>query len=127
MAVAIAAVTMTAGGASQAATYNERTLSPAPSSRPAIREGFRPESAGFLSASTGFLVGGVNCAPGKRCPARLASTTDGGGRWRVTAIPGDTIAQAGQVLFASKQIGWVYGLGKLLATRDGGRQPSTHT
>jgi len=36
-------------------------------------------------------------------------------------VPGIELGQAWQVLFASRRIGWIYGIEQLWATRDGGR------
>ncbi len=95
--------------------------SAAMAAQPASASGFQPTSASFLSASTGRVLGGVNCLLTKPCAATLASTTDGGAHWQVAAVPGVRLDQAGQVLFASRQIGWIYGTRQLWATHDGGR------
>lgn len=85
---------------------------------PAKAPRFQPASASFLSATTGFVLGTVNCPPGHACKPWLVRTGDGGARWQVLPAPprggGDDA-----VLFASKRTGWLYGQG-LWVTTDGG-------
>ncbi len=120
----VATVAITSAGAALAATSHSVSARAASAiaGRPQTKTGgFRANSASFLSASTGYVLGGVNCKPGLSCPAKLASTTDGGVHWRLTSVRGVTLDATGQVLFVSPRIGWMYGSGELLATRDGGR------
>ncbi len=91
----------------------------------AVPAGFRPASASFVSAASGFVLGGVGCTPGKACTARLVATADGGARWHVVKAPAVRLSDlsAGgsvrSVVFASARVGWLYGPG-LWSTRDGG-------
>jgi YVTN family beta-propeller protein len=91
----------------------------------AVPTGFRPVSASFLSRASGFVLGGVGCAPGKACVARLVATTDGGARWHVVKAPAVRLSglsaggSVSGVVFASARVGWLYGPG-LWSTRDGG-------
>ena len=91
----------------------------------AVPAGFRPASASFLSPGSGFVLGGVGCAPGKACTARLVATTDGGARWHVVKAPAVRLSglTAGgsvrSVVFASARVGWLYDPA-LWSTRDGG-------
>jgi hypothetical protein len=96
-----------------------------------VPAGFQPMSASFLSASSGFVLGGVGCKYGNPvCRARLVATTDGGAHWHVVGAPdvllfygaGDLLTQASRVsgvVFANSRDGWLYGPG-LYATHDGG-------
>ncbi len=113
--VAVTTAALTGAGAALAATHH-----PA-GPRTAVARVFQANSASFLSASTGFVLGGVHCKPGHSCAAILASTTDGGTRWRLAPVHGVTLDAAGQVLFVTRRIGWIYGTSQLWATRDGGR------
>lgn len=80
--------------------------------------GFQPTSASFLSATTGFVLGTVNCPLGHSCKPWLVRTGDGGARWQVLPAP-PRAGGDGAVLFASKRTGWLYGQG-LWVTTDGG-------
>ncbi len=116
--IATAAVALGAGaGAGAALAATRHTAGP----RTEVAKGFQANSASFLSASAGFVLGGVHCRPGHSCAAILASTTDGGAHWRLAPVHGVTLDAAGQVLFATRRIGWIYGISQLWATRDGGR------
>ena len=96
-----------------------------------VPAGFQPMSGSFLSASSGFVLGGVGCTHvDQACQARLAATTDGGAHWHFVNAPdvllfygaGDLLTQASRVsgvVFDSRQDGWLYGPG-LYATHDGG-------
>jgi len=96
-----------------------------------VPAGFQPVSASFLSASSGFVLGGVGCAYGHpACQARLTATTNGGAQWHFLSAPdvplfygaGNLLTQAsrvGGVVFANRLDGWLYGPG-LYATHDGG-------
>ncbi len=91
----------------------------------AVPARFRPASASFVSAASGFVLGGVGCAPGKACTARLVATADGGARWHVVKAPAVRLSGLGaggsvsRVVFASARVGWLYGPA-LWSTRDGG-------
>ena len=91
----------------------------------AVSAGFRPASASFLSPVSGFVLGGVGCAPGKACAARLVATADGGVRWHVVKAPAVRLpgltsgGSVSRVVFASARVGWLYGPA-LWSTRDGG-------
>jgi hypothetical protein len=96
----------------------------------AVSAGFEPVSASFVSPARGFVLGAVGCRRLGACEARLAATTDGGGRWHAVAAPdvrlfnaaGNSLTQASRVsgvVFAGRRDGWLYGPG-LWATHDGG-------
>ena len=89
--------------------------------------GFGLTSITFVSATEGWALGAVNCATGAtNCPAVLAHTTDGGRTWARVPAPPTTLSPApdassgvGQVRFANRLDGWVYGP-DLWVTYDGG-------
>ncbi len=130
-ALAIAALLVAAavGPADAAGTAAHAGPLRLPAGRPgaavAVLAGFRPVSASFLSPASGFVLGGVGCAPGKACVARLVATTDGGARWHVVKAPAVRLSgvtsggSVSGVVFASARVGWLYGPG-LWSTRDGG-------
>jgi hypothetical protein len=83
--------------------------------------GFLAQSASFVTADDGFLLGLVAC-PAGTCLA-LRHTVDGAGTWTAPAAPPTTTADtaAGDVPglhFADAQDGWVFGT-TLWATHDG--------
>ena len=91
-----------------------------------VPAGFQPVAAGGPSSATGVVLGGVGCAPGRPCAARLVATTDGGARWRflnAPAVPADRahVRQLAAMSCAVRQHpgGRLYGPA-LWATRDGG-------
>src|ERR1700722_8522748 len=107
---AIAAISLTSAGSALAARYQVT----------AGRPGFAALAASFLSVRTGFVLGGMNCAHGRSCPAGLAATTDAGAHWQVRSLPRRIrLAEVNQVLFATSRIGWLAGR-SFWATSDGG-------
>jgi photosystem II stability/assembly factor-like uncharacterized protein len=83
--------------------------------------------ASALSAITFFNdADGLGMAPlsTRRCGARLASTRDGGGTWKLVGarLPGEVgdFSDMATMVFATQSLGWVLGSGALFATRDGG-------
>ncbi len=111
--VAIAAtIAVTSAGSALAAAGGQAKVPAQP---------FAPLASSFLSASTGYLLGGEHCLPGRSCKLKLAVTTDAGAHWQFRSVPrGATTEGVSQVLFATSQVGWLYG-GQLWVTRDGGR------
>jgi photosystem II stability/assembly factor-like uncharacterized protein len=96
----------------------------------AVPANFEPVSASFWSPAHGVALGGVGCAGGNACTARLAVTADGGAHWRFLTAPsvrlfniaGNSLTQSSAVrgvVFADRLDGWLYGPG-LYATHDGG-------
>jgi hypothetical protein len=76
---------------------------------------FQPTATSFVSPAVGYVLGTEGCPPGKACGTHLLATADAGGHWRAVATPG---FRFGGVLFASREVGWLYGPG-LWVTRDG--------
>ena len=92
------------------------------------RPALSPVSAGFISASTGWLLARPPCAARGCAELRLRQTTDGGRHWltvpappapfwNFTIAPGNAVSQ---IMFASARDGWAFGPG-LWATHDGAR------
>jgi hypothetical protein len=87
---------------------------------------FQPYSASFVSPAVGFVLGTEGCGPGQVCRVHLIATGDGGVRWRAVAAPDVKLGggskagseRVGSVLFASHDVGWLYGPG-LWVTRNG--------
>ena len=94
---------------------------------------FQPWASSFVSASTGFVLGGVGCRFGvngaqRPCKPVVVTTSDRGGSWhRLSAPPALLqwlVTPAGgpdvrAITFADSHDGWLYGPG-LWATHDGG-------
>ena len=98
------------------------------SGNPKPPKGFEADSASFVSARTGFVLGARHCSR-LPCQARLVMTGDGGATW--TAVPAPAVAlvptfsgspstAVSTVRFTSASDGWLYGPG-LWATTDGGQ------
>ncbi len=87
---------------------------------------FQPDATSFVSPTVGFVLGTEGCAPGQACRVHLLATGDGGARWHAVAAPDVKLdggrkagsARVGSVLFASRDVGWLYGPG-LWVTRNG--------
>jgi YVTN family beta-propeller protein len=97
-------------------------ITPAPRHAPV----FQPAAASFWSAGSGVVLGAAGCAK-LPCQARLVTTSDGGRHWRPVNIPSLQLVHfsgtgrvVNNVLFASRQVGWLYGGTGLWFTRDGG-------
>ena len=130
--LALAALLATAcsGPADSAGHARPASLLAAGHVKAEVPAGFQPAAASFLSARTGFVLGGVGCRIQRACTARLVATADGGARWHFLKTPAvrffnDAGASRGQasrvssVVFAGRRDGWLYGPG-LWSTRDGG-------
>jgi photosystem II stability/assembly factor-like uncharacterized protein len=130
--LALAALLATAcsGPADSAGHARPASLLAAGHVKAEVPAGFQPAAASFLSARTGFVLGGVGCRTQRACTARLVATADGGARWHFLKTPAvrffnDAGASRGQasrvssVVFAGRRDGWLYGPG-LWSTRDGG-------
>jgi photosystem II stability/assembly factor-like uncharacterized protein len=99
------------------------------SGNPPPPKGFEADSASFVTAQTGFVLGTRHCSE-LPCAARLTRTTDGGKTWTalpapavslvppVTATPASAVST---VRFENASDGWLFGPG-LWATTDGGKQ-----
>jgi photosystem II stability/assembly factor-like uncharacterized protein len=122
--LALAALLASAAVAASAAAHASPPGLRPGQAQPAVTvpTGFQPAAASFVSARSGYVLGGVGCTPepDHPCLARLAATTDGGRHWYLTGAPDVRIGGAvSSVLFASRADGWLYGPG-LRYTRDGG-------
>jgi len=92
--------------------------------------GFEVDSASFVSARRGFILGARDCSL-LPCKALVESTTSGGRAWKkALPAPGVSLVPAGSskprsavssVLFANVRDGWLYGPG-LWASTDAGVQ-----
>jgi hypothetical protein len=114
--LAAAAAVMTAGNASA-------------SGSPPPPAGFEADSASFVSAQAGYVLGARDCSL-LPCKALLETTADGGATWaKVTApnvqlVPPFTTSPAtavSTVRFANKNDGWLFNPG-LWQTTDGGKK-----
>jgi hypothetical protein len=92
-------------------------------------KGFEADSAGFVSAQTGFVLGARHCST-MPCKARLEKTADGGKSWAVVPTPavslvppftGSPLSAVSTVRFENASDGWLFAPG-LWATTDGGQQ-----
>ena len=93
----------------------------------ALPLGFEPESASFVSADTGFVLGIGHCSSGS-C-VTIARTQDGGMTWTSIPVPDVSLTRPGnpksstdavsKIRFLNINIGYVFGP-DLYATRDGG-------
>lgn len=92
-------------------------------------KGFEADSASFVSARTGFVLGARHCGE-LPCPARLERTGNGGQTWTrlpapaVSLVPtftGTPLSAVSEVRFENASDGWLFGPG-LWATTDGGQR-----
>lgn len=90
---------------------------------------FEADSASFVSARTGFVLGARDCKL-MPCKARLERTTNGGRSWKAMPVPNVKLAPlfsttpksaVSSVTFANAKDGWLYDPG-LWATTDGGQK-----
>jgi photosystem II stability/assembly factor-like uncharacterized protein len=96
--------------------------------------GFEADSASFISASAGFVLGTRGC-PGQPggvpplCPAKLVKTLNGGKTWTAVPVPAVKLIMAyattpatavSTVRFANASNGWLFNPA-LWATHDGGK------
>jgi hypothetical protein len=98
------------------------------SGNPPPPKGFEADSASFVSAQTGFVLGARHCSR-LPCPARLEKTVSGGRTWAALPVPavslvptftGTPLTAVSQVRFANASDGWLLGPG-FWATTDGGQ------
>jgi photosystem II stability/assembly factor-like uncharacterized protein len=96
--------------------------------------GFEADSASFVSATAGFVLGTRNCAGqpggvGPLCPAKLEKTVNGGKTWAAVPAPAVKLVESytstpatavSTVKFANASNGWLFNPG-LWATHDGGK------
>lgn len=91
-------------------------------------KGFEADSASFVSATTGFVLGARHCSQ-LPCTARLVMTTDGGTTWKAVPVPavqlvptfsGTPSSAVSTVRFENSRDGWLFGPG-LWATTDAGQ------
>ena len=99
------------------------------SGNPPPPKGFEADSASFVSARTGFVLGTRHCSR-LPCKALLLDTVNGGKTWAwmpapaVSLVPTFTAAPrsaVSTVRFENARNGWLFGPG-LWATTDGGKQ-----
>ncbi|MGH3157444.1 MAG: WD40/YVTN/BNR-like repeat-containing protein [Streptosporangiaceae bacterium] len=91
--------------------------------------GFEADSASFVSAQTGFVLGARGCSE-MPCTAGLERTVNGGKTWTKVPVPAVELVPTftsspatavDAVRFENAQDGWLFGPG-LWATTDGGQQ-----
>jgi hypothetical protein len=103
-------------------TTTPPTTGPTPTTMPIKVSGFLAQSASFVSAAAGFVLGVVGCPLGT-CLA-LRRTVDRGAVWTTLPPPPsplggfDTGAGVSELHFADALDGWAFG-GSLWATHDG--------
>ncbi|MGO8957104.1 MAG: WD40/YVTN/BNR-like repeat-containing protein [Streptosporangiaceae bacterium] len=99
------------------------------SGNPPPPKGFEADSASFVSAQTGFVLGARGCSR-MPCTARLEMTADGGKTWTSVSAPavslvppfsGSPSSAVSSVRFENASDGWLFGPA-LWATTDGGTQ-----
>ena len=99
------------------------------SGNPPPPKGFEADSASFVSARTGFVLGARGCSE-LPCKARLEKTVNGGKKWTslpapaVSLVPTYTPSPASAVSavrFENARDGWLFGPA-LWATTDGGKK-----
>jgi len=99
------------------------------SGNPPPPKGFEADSASFVSAQTGFVLGARGCSR-LPCKARLEKTVNGGQTW--TSVPAPAVSlvptftptpasAVSAVRFENDSDGWLFGPA-LWATTDGGQQ-----
>ena len=99
------------------------------SGNPPPPKGLEADSASFVSAQTGFVLGARGCSR-LPCKARLEKTVNGGRTWASVAAPAVSLvptftatpaSAVSAVRFENASDGWLFGPA-LWATTDGGRQ-----
>ncbi len=111
-------------------TFGVGSASAQPASgNPPPPKGFEADSASFVSARTGFVLGARGCSR-LPCKARLETTANGGKTWtsvsapKVSLVPpftGSPSSAVSTVRFENASDGWLFGPA-LWATTDGGKQ-----
>lgn len=90
---------------------------------------FEAQSASFVSARTGFVLGTRHCSR-LPCPARLVKTADGGATWSSVPVPAVSLVSrfstspasaVSSVRFENASDGWLLGP-SLWATTNGGQR-----
>ncbi|HEV3294238.1 MAG TPA: hypothetical protein VG123_35085 [Streptosporangiaceae bacterium] len=99
------------------------------SGNPPPPKGFEADSASFVSAQTGFVLGTRHCSE-LPCKALLEKTVNGGKTWTSVPVPavslvptfsGSPASAVSTVRFENASDGWLFGP-SLWATTDGGTQ-----
>lgn len=99
------------------------------SGNPPPPKGFEADSASFVSAQTGFVLGTRHCSE-LPCKALLEKTVDGGKTWTSVPVPAVSLvptftaspaSAVSTVRFENATDGWLFGP-SLWATTDGGAQ-----
>jgi len=120
---AVSAVLLAAGAGIGA----DRAMAQSASGSPPPPAGFEADSASFVSATTGFVLGARGCSL-MPCKALLEKTTNGGKTWTKVPAPAVSLVHTftetpktavDGVVFENANDGWLYGPG-LWATTDGG-------
>jgi photosystem II stability/assembly factor-like uncharacterized protein len=97
------------------------------SGNPPPPKGLEADSASFVTAQTGYVLGARHCSR-LPCAARLSRTTNGGQTWSTVTTPAVSLVEpfssapasgVNTVRFASAGDGWLFGPA-LWATTDGG-------
>jgi photosystem II stability/assembly factor-like uncharacterized protein len=97
------------------------------SGNPPPPKGLEADSASFVTAQTGYVLGARHCSR-LPCAARLSRTTNGGKTWSAVTTPAVSLVEpfsaapasgVDTVRFASASDGWLFGPA-LWATTDGG-------
>ena len=84
-----------------------------------VPKGFHPQSATFISAQTGWVLGASPCPSGRGSCDVIARTRDGGATWKAIPSPRTSPDHLAQIRFADQRNGFVTG-DQLWATHDGG-------
>ncbi|MCU1621811.1 MAG: hypothetical protein JWL79_656 [Frankiales bacterium] len=84
-----------------------------------VPAGFRPQSATFISARSGWALGSSPCQSGQGSCDVIARTRDGGATWRAIPSPKTSPDHLAHIRFADPANGFVTG-DQLWATHDGG-------
>jgi photosystem II stability/assembly factor-like uncharacterized protein len=117
---AVPALLLAVGAGSASARTESGTPPPPP--------GFEVQSASFVPAQTGFVLGARHCSI-LPCKALLERTTNGGKHWTAVNAPAVSLTEhdsdtpatgVSSVVFATATDGWLFGPA-LWATTDGGK------
>jgi hypothetical protein len=84
-----------------------------------VPRGFVPQSATFISDTTGWVLGSSPCPASKGSCDVIARTRDGGATWKAIPSPKTSPDHLAQIRFADPANGFVTG-DQLWATHDGG-------
>lgn len=132
-ATALAAVSVLLLSAGAGTVGAESASAQLASGSPPPPPGFEVQSASFVSAQTGFVLGTRHCSvlgqPGSPCKALLEETTNGGTTWKAVNAPAVDLTEhsaqtpataVSSVSFATGSDGWLFGPA-LWATTNGGK------